>query len=56
MAPEHYIEWIALETAKGSQRKTLKPGEPPCAEFILSDDDSCVAAYAYCNLHGLWKS
>ncbi|MBE5909093.1 MAG: desulfoferrodoxin [Lachnospiraceae bacterium] len=56
MAPEHYIEWIALETAKGSQRKTLNPGEPPCAEFILSDDDSCVAAYAYCNLHGLWKS
>ncbi|MBR0429357.1 MAG: desulfoferrodoxin [Lachnospiraceae bacterium] len=56
MAPEHYIEWIALETAKGSQRKTLKPGEPPCAEFILSEDDSCVAAYAYCNLHGLWKS
>ena len=56
MAPEHYIEWIALETAKGSQRKALNPGEPPCAEFILSDDDSCVAAYAYCNLHGLWKS
>jgi superoxide reductase len=56
MAPEHYIEWIALETAKGSQRKTLNPGEPPRAEFILSDDDSCVAAYAYCNLHGLWKS
>lgn len=56
MAPEHYIEWIALETAKGAQRKFLKPGEPPCAKFVLSDDDSCVAAYAYCNLHGLWKS
>jgi superoxide reductase len=56
MAPEHYIEWIAIETAKGAQRKVLEPGQKPCAEFILTDDDSVVAAYAYCNLHGLWKS
>ena len=56
MAPEHYIEWIALETAKGCQRKVLEPGDKPCAEFLLTDDDSCIAAYAYCNLHGLWKS
>ena len=56
MAEEHYIEWIALETAKGAQRKTLKPGEKPCAEFALTEDDSVVAVYAYCNLHGLWKA
>ena len=56
MAPEHYIEWIAIETVKGAQRKVLEPGQKPCAEFILTDDDSVVAAYAYCNLHGLWKS
>ncbi len=56
MTEEHYIEWIALETAKGAQRKVLAPGEKPCLEFELTDDDSVVAVYAYCNLHGLWKA
>ncbi|MCR4903147.1 MAG: desulfoferrodoxin [Butyrivibrio sp.] len=55
MLDEHFIEWIAIETVKGSQRKTLKPGEKPCAEFMITEDDSVVAVYAYCNLHGLWK-
>lgn len=56
MVDAHYIEWIALETAKGAQRKVLKPGDKPCVEFALTDDDSVVAVYAYCNLHGLWKA
>ena len=56
MLPEHYIEWIALETAKGAQRKVLNPGEKPSAEFLLTEGDSVVAVYAYCNLHGLWKA
>lgn len=56
MAPEHFIEWIAVETKKGAQRKVLEPGSAPCAEFLLTDDDSVVAVYAYCNLHGLWKA
>ncbi len=56
MAEVHYIEWIALETKKGAQRKILKPNEAPTVQFALTDDDEVVAAYAYCNLHGLWKS
>ncbi len=56
MLEAHYIEWIAIETAKGRQRKLLKPEEKPCAEFLLTEDDSLVAVYAYCNLHGLWKA
>ena len=56
MIEEHYIEWIALETEKGVQRKTLKAGDAPAAEFALTADDKVVAAYAYCNLHGLWKA
>ncbi|MBR4832197.1 MAG: desulfoferrodoxin [Butyrivibrio sp.] len=56
MMPEHYIEWIAIETKKGSQRKKLSPGEKPTAEFLLTDGDSVVAVYEYCNLHGLWKA
>ena len=55
MAEDHYIEWIALATEKGMQRKALKPGEAPVAEFALTSDDKAVAAYAYCNKHGLWK-
>lgn len=55
MIDSHYIEWIALETAKGAQRKTLKPGEKPCAQFALTEDDSVLAVYAYCSIHGLWE-
>ena len=55
MLEEHYIEWIYLETEKGGQRKALKPGEKPVATFTLNDD-KVVAAYAYCNLHGLWET
>ena len=56
MLDAHYIEWILLETKEGRQRKTLKPGEKPVATFALTDGDAVVAAYEYCNLHGLWKS
>ena len=56
MLEEHYIEWIAVETANGVQRKALKPGEKPAAEFVLADGESVTAVYEYCNLHGLWKA
>ena len=56
MTEEHYIEWIAVETANGVQRKALKPGEKPAAEFVLADGESVTAVYEYCNLHGLWKA
>ena len=55
MAEEHYIEWISLQTKQGNQRKALKPGDAPSACFALCEGDEVVAAYAYCNLHGLWK-
>ncbi len=56
MLDAHYIEWIVLETAQGRQRKSLKPGDRPVAQFALTEGDSVVAAYEYCNLHGLWKA
>ena len=56
MVAEHYIEWIVLETEKGYQKVDLKPEEAPRAEFALVEGDKVVAAYAYCNLHGLWKA
>lgn len=55
MAEEHFIQWILLRTDKGNQRKLLKPGEEPKAEFMLLDGEKPLEAYEYCNLHGLWK-
>ena len=54
MLEAHYIEWILLETKESRQRKTLKPGDKPVAVFSLTPGDEVVAAYEYCNLHGLW--
>ena len=55
MQEEHYIEWIALETKFGNQRKALKPGDAPEAVFCICDGDEVEAVFAYCNLHSLWK-
>ena len=56
MTPEHYIEWIAIETKNGNQRKVLNPTDEPKAEFALVDGDEVLAVYEYCNLHGLFKA
>jgi len=56
MTEEHYIQWVSVETKQGNQRKLLTPSDKPVVEFCLCDGDEVVAAYAYCNLHGLWKS
>lgn len=54
MTAEHSIQWIYLETRCGGQRKNLTPDQEPKAVFLLEDDEP-IAAFAYCNLHGLWK-
>lgn len=51
---QHYIEFIVLETNAGIHTKWLKPGMKPEATFVLNADEKAVAAYEYCNLHGLW--
>lgn len=55
MEEEHHIEWIYVETGKGGQRVSLKPGDKPEVIFSVLNDEP-VAVYAYCNLHGLWKT
>ncbi len=50
----HYIEWIVLVTESGFQMKWLKPGMKPEAVFKVMEKP--VAAYEYCNLHGLWMA
>lgn len=52
----HYIQFIVLETSNGFQMRNLNPGDVPRAEFVLAEGESVVAAYEFCNLHGLWKT
>jgi superoxide reductase len=56
MLEEHHIMFIILETKKGVQKVDLAAGAEPKAEFALTEGDEVVAAYEYCNLHGLWKA
>jgi len=53
MAPEHFIEWIALVIDDKVEFKFLKPGDEPKAEF---GEAKSGTVFAYCNLHGLWKA
>lgn len=54
MSEPHYIEWVAIETESGMQRHYFTPHCYPEAEFLIMEDESVKAVYAYCNLHGLW--
>ena len=56
MTEAHWIEWVHLQTREGGQMKRLKAGKAPEAVFQLTADDEPVAVFAYCNLHGLWKT
>ena len=55
MEDKHHITFVYVETQHGGQRKCLKVGEAPKLAFSFSDDKP-MAVYAYCNLHGLWKT
>lgn len=55
MTQEHHIEWVYIETEKGGQRKSYFNDNIAHVEFSLVDD-KVVAAFAFCNLHGLWKT
>ena len=54
MQAEHHIEWIELLTPCGVQHQQLHATGKPEAIFLTTE--SPIAARAYCNLHGLWRS
>lgn len=56
MMENHYIEWIAIETNFGNQRKVLKPGEEPVAKFALLEGEKIIRVVEHCNLHGLYAT
>lgn len=55
MTSEHQIKWVYLQTENGGMRHVFHPEEQPTWEFCIKGDKP-VAAYSYCNLHGLWKT
>ena len=54
MTEEHYIMWIEVINGDYVNRKYLKPGDTPEAEFYVPAQDGLIVR-SYCNLHGLWK-
>jgi len=54
MEEKHYIEWIQIVADGVAQRKYLKPGDAPEAEFCVQGEVTLVREY--CNIHGLWKA
>jgi len=54
MEDKHFIEFVELLGANGVQRKFLKAGSPPEAEFESSETG--VKAREFCTIHGLWKN
>jgi superoxide reductase len=56
MTPEHKIVWIYLQTEKGEQLNCVDTQDVAETTFKMTDGDKIIAAYEYCNLHGLWKA
>lgn len=54
MTATHRIRFIYIETECGGQCIHLKEEHP--AEITISMCEKPKAIYAYCNLHGLWKT
>ncbi|MDA3863784.1 MAG: desulfoferrodoxin [Deltaproteobacteria bacterium] len=55
MTEEHYIEWIEVINGNYVNRKYLKPGDKPEAQFYVPKQNSLILR-DYCNVHGLWKN
>ncbi len=55
MDEDHFIQWIEVINGDYIQRKYLKPGDAPVAEFYVKYSDKLVAR-EYCNKHGNWIS
>ena len=56
MTEEHKIVWIYLQTEKGEQLNCIDTQDTPETCFRTCSDDKVIAAFEYCNLHGLWKA
>lgn len=56
MEEDHYIQFIALHTTRGTQVMRLRPGDRPEATFVIPEDAEAIEAFEFCNKHGLWSA
>ena len=52
----HHIQFIAIETNRGFHVRRMDEMNEPVAQFKINEDETLVAVYALCNLHGLFES
>ena len=55
MEEDHYIQFVEILNGDYVNRKYLKPGEAPEAEFYVKAQEG-LEVRAYCNKHGLWRA
>ena len=55
MTDAHYIQWVAVANGDKLIVKYLHPGDAPEVGFCAHAVEGATV-YAYCNLHGLWKT
>ena len=56
MTNDHCIKWIELVGNGFEKRINLKCGNDPIVTFHLSEYERVLSVYAYCNVHGLWRT
>ena len=54
MTEQHHIEWIEVINGPYVNRRYLKPGEEPRADFHVTLQKGMVIR-EFCNIHGLWE-
>lgn len=54
MTPEHNIRFVCLKTTVECIVRYLDVNEPPVVSIRF--DGQPISVYAYCNIHGLWRT
>lgn len=54
MTPNHNIRFVCLLTTVGGIIRYLNDDAPP--EVCIRFNGKPIAVYAYCNIHGLWRT
>lgn len=53
---KHWIPFVAIKAGDLVMRRSIKATEKPEAVFPIGDFKGEVEVYAWCNLHGMWKT
>ena len=56
MTKNHSIKWIELVGRGFERRISLKSGDDPIVSFKIHENERLISVYAYCSVHGLWRT